>query len=150
MLLLEFGVDAAGFGELVFEDDDAAGGVVEAAEKHLPDTEDVCVVAHAVGWIVFVVKFAGLRAGGLVCRNGGLLSLEWTGPGSASTAPTGISFLSTQFRIFAGLMLSSAPTCVLAAILVSPCSANWSRNIRPPVHAARNYISLVHPYPHFW
>ena len=115
---MEFGVDAARFGELVFEDDDPArslkwsaggdefvraggdaqliarvasvptGGAlrgeefrgIEAAQEPLPDTEKFGGVAHAVGGIVFVVELAGQVAGGSVCRNGGLLSLEWTGP----------------------------------------------------------------------
>ena len=114
MVLLEFGVDTPGFGELVFEDDDAARGLewgaggdefvgaggdaqliarvtavptaralwgeefrgIEAAQERLPDTENVGGVAHAVGGIVFVVELAGQLAGGFVCRDGGLLSLE--------------------------------------------------------------------------
>lgn len=49
---------------------------VEAAEERLPDTENFGGVAHAVGGIVFVVELAGQFAGGFVCRDGGLLSLE--------------------------------------------------------------------------
>ncbi|OQM77807.1 hypothetical protein B0E55_06300 [Rhodococcus sp. 66b] len=118
VVLLEFGVDAARFGELVFEDDDPARGLewgaggdefvcaggdaqliarvaavptrgalwgeqfrgIEAAQESLPYAEEFGGVAHAVGGIVFVVELAGQVAGGLLCRDGGLLSLEWTGP----------------------------------------------------------------------
>lgn len=110
--LLELDVDAAGFGELVFEDDDAARGIecgaggdefvgacgdtqliarvaampafrslrgeefrgVEAAQKRLPYAEDLGGVAHAVGGVVFVVELAGQVAGGVLCRDGALLS----------------------------------------------------------------------------
>ncbi|WP_162492725.1 hypothetical protein [Rhodococcus erythropolis] len=53
---------------------------VEAAEESLRDAEDFGGVAHAVGGIVFVVELAGQFADGPLCRDGGLLSLEWTGP----------------------------------------------------------------------
>jgi len=53
---------------------------VEAAEESLPHAEEFGGVAHTVGGIVFVVELVGQVAGGLVCRDGGLLSLEWTGP----------------------------------------------------------------------
>lgn len=116
--MLKFCVDAARFGELVFENDNPARSLergagrnklmraggdtqliarvtavstgralwgeelrgVEAAEEPLPDTEKFGGVAHAVGGIVFVVELAGQVAGGSLCRDGGLLSLEWTGP----------------------------------------------------------------------
>ena len=116
--LLKLGVDAAGFGELVFEDDDSARGLergaggdefvgaggdaqlvarvaavptggalrgeefrgIEAAQEGLSYAEEFGGVAHAVGGIVFVVESAGQVTGGLLCRDGGLLSLEWTKP----------------------------------------------------------------------
>lgn len=43
------------------------------------------------------------------------------------SVPVSGSSFSTQFRIVAGLISSSAPTCVRAAILVSPASAGRSR-----------------------
>lgn len=49
---------------------------IEAAQEPLSDAEEFGGVAHAVGGIVFVVELAGQLAGGFVCRDGGLLSLE--------------------------------------------------------------------------
>jgi len=138
-VLLEFGVDAAGFGELVFENDDSARSLergaggnklvraggdtqliarvaavptgralrgeefrsIEAAQKSLPNAEKLGGVAHAVGRIVFVVELAGQVAGGSLCRDGGLLSLEWTGPPArgAPGAETGRSHSLNQQQL---------------------------------------------------